>query len=273
MKIKPFFETHPIFRYEEFAAFMASRGTVRPQSWRQQLSYHQKVGNLIHIRKFIYAVKPLFSQDQWVDPYLLASKLTVDAVLAYHTALELHGLAYTTFSEFTFLVSKQLQPFTYEAQRFRGISQPKALINDGNIGCGIDEIKRAGVIIKLTSLERTLVDVLDRPDLGGGWEEIWRSIDNITRLDTNKVVEYALLLKNATTVAKVGYFLEQRPSHFAADKNSIDALLLHIPKQPHYMSRDSQAKGKYIEKWQLIVPLEIINRSWEEPDVETGQSG
>jgi predicted transcriptional regulator of viral defense system len=268
MKIKPFFEAHPVFRYEEFAAFMVSQGTTRPQSWRQQLSYHQKVGNLIHIRKFIYAVKPPFSQDQGVDPYLLASKLTADAILSYHTALELYGLAYTTFSEFTFLINKQIQPFTYEAQRFRGISQPKALINDGNAGYGIEEVKRAGMIIKLTSLERTLVDVLDRPDLGGGWEEIWRSLDNITKLDTNKVVEYSLLLKNATTVAKVGYFLEQRPSYLAANKDSINKLLSHVPKQPHYMSHDSQEKGKYIEKWQLIVPLEIINRSWEEPDVE-----
>jgi hypothetical protein len=62
MKVKEFFSSHPVFRYEEFAAFMASIGTDRPESWRQQLSYHQKAGNLIHTRKFLYAVKPTFSQ-------------------------------------------------------------------------------------------------------------------------------------------------------------------------------------------------------------------
>lgn len=268
MKLKPFFESHPIFRYEEFAAYMTALGTTRPESWRQQLSYHQKAGNLIHIRKYIYAVKPYISQDEWIDPYLLASKLAADSIIAYHTALELLGLAYTTFSEFTFLVNKQLQPFIYEGQKFSGVKQPKALIGSGSTEYGVEEIKRGGMSIRLTSLERTVVDILDRPDLGGGWEEIWRSFDNITKLDTRKVVEYALLLENSTTVAKVGFFLEQRPSHLAADKSLVNQLRSHIPKQPHYMDRQNRGEGKYFEKWQLIVPMEIINRSWEEPDVE-----
>ena len=75
-------------------------------------------------------------------------------------------------------------------------------------------------------------------------------------------------MKNATTVAKVGYFFEQRPSHFAVEPRFIEKLLQYVPKQLHYMNRDRQKEGKYIEKWRLIVPLEIIHRTWEEPDVE-----
>jgi len=267
MKLKVFFETHPIFRYEEFLAFMIAAGASRPSSWRQQLSYHQKAGHLIHIRKRLYAVKPMVSQEQWVDPYLIASRATADAIIAYHTALELHGIAYTTFNEFTFLTNRQASPFDYEGQHFRTVIQPKALLNSGHTDFGVDIIQRGGLSIKLTCLERTIVDVLDRPYLGGGWEEIWRSLDNVTQLDTARFIEYALLLNNATTIAKVGYFLEQRPSHFILEKTHLEKLLIHIPKQPHYMSRESGA-GKYIEKWQLIVPLAIINRTWEEPDVE-----
>lgn len=267
MKIKHFFEAHPVFRYAEFSAFMVSAGVTRPASWRQQLSYHQKAGHLIHIRKFLYAAKPMFSQEQWIDPYLIASKATADSIIAYHTALELHGIAYTTFNEFTFLANRQISSFNYEGQHFRPIMQPKALMQDGDINYGIELAQRSGLSIKLTCLERTIVDVLDRPDLGGGWEEIWRSFDNVTQLNTERLIKYALLLNNATTIAKVGYFLEQRPSHFTLDKVHLGKLLSHIPKQPHYMSRES-GEGKYIEKWQLIVPLTIINRTWEEPDVE-----
>lgn len=267
MKIKHFFEAHPVFRYEEFSAFMVAAGITRPASWRQQLSYHQKAGHLIHIRKFLYAVKPMLSQEQWIDPYLIASKATADAIIAYHTALELHGIAYTTFNEFTFLANRQISSFNYEGQRFRPIIQPKALMQGSQIDYGIELTQRSGLSVKFTCLERTIVDLLDRPDLGGGWEEIWRSLDNVTQLDTKRLIEYALLLNNATTIAKAGYFLEQRPSHFTLEKIHFEKLLTHIPKQPHYMSRDS-GEGKYIEKWQLIVPLTIINRTWEEPDVE-----
>jgi predicted transcriptional regulator of viral defense system len=268
MKVKQFFEAHPVFRYEEFAAFMTSQGTNRPESWRQQLSYHQKAGHLIHIRKFLYAVKPSLSQPQWVDPYLIASKAAESAILAYHTALELHGIAYTTFNAFTFLTNRQMQAFTYAGQRFRAVCQPKKLVVNKKTEYACEEIKREGISVKLTSLERTIVDVLDRPDLGGGWEEIWRSLDNVTSIDTATMIEYALLLKNATVAAKVGFFLEQRPSHFVVEQKALAKLLSHLPKQPHYMSRDQRGEGKYIEKWRLIVPLTIINRTWEEPDVE-----
>lgn len=117
-------------------------------------------------------------------------------------------------------------------------------------------------------MARCIVDVLDRPDLGGGWEEIWRSLEYITQLDLNKMINYVLYLKNSTTAAKVGYFLEQRPAHLPVDQKAIQQLLSLIPKQAHYMDRSTQGEGKYIEKWQLIVPLEIINKTWEKPDAE-----
>jgi hypothetical protein len=47
--------------------------------------------------------------------------------------------------------------------------------------------------LRVAGLERTLVDVLDRPDLSGSWEEIWRSLESVEFFDLDKVVEYALL--------------------------------------------------------------------------------
>ena len=265
MSIQKFFETHPVFHFREFSDFMKSKGTNRPQSWRQRLSYHTKAGHLIHIRKFLYAVKATINQDQWVDPYLIANKVSQSSVIAYHSALELHGVAYTTFSEITFIVDQQMLPFYYEAQTFRPISTPKILSDQGQVGYGIEEIKRSGLSLRLTSLERSMVDVLDRPNLGGGWEEIVRSFDNILQFDINKVIEYTLLLNNATTVAKVGFFLEQRPKYLAIESRYIEKLLPYIPRQTHYIENPRGAKGKYIEKWNIIVPLEIIQKSWEEP--------
>jgi predicted transcriptional regulator of viral defense system len=264
VKLKHFFETHPIFRYEEFVDFMASQGITRLASCKQQLQYHQKAGHLIHLRKFIYAVKPSVNETIWIDPYLLASKAASNAVLAYHSALELHGLAYTTFNEFTFLTDRQIRPFIYVGQRFRAIYQPKTLLLHKKAYHEVESITREGLLIQITSLERTIVDLLDRPDLGGGWEEIWRSLENVTSLNVEKIISYALLLQNATTIAKVGFFLEQRPNYLTVDKDHTEKLLSYLPKQPHYMDKHVRGEGKYIEKWHLIVPLYILNRSWEE---------
>lgn len=38
MKLKTFFEANPVFRYEEFAAYLQSQGISRSAMWKQQLS-------------------------------------------------------------------------------------------------------------------------------------------------------------------------------------------------------------------------------------------
>lgn len=268
MNIQFFFDTHLIFRYQEYAEFMQKQSRQQLQSSRrQQLSYYHKAGRLIHIRKFLYAVKPISikAEDFWIDPYLIAGKATADSVLSYHTALELHNLAYTTFEELTFLTAQPSKSFTYSNQRFRAVSFPKSLVTIQETYHGVEQIQREGIKISITDLERTIVDVLDRPELAGGWEEVWRSLDHVVHFDPAKLVTYTLLLGNATTTAKVGFFLDQRPKHLKIDSKYLKQLIPHIPKQPHYLNRKQRDKGQYIKKWQLIVPLEIIERRWEEP--------
>ncbi len=266
MKTIDFFETHPIFRYEEFTEFMAEQGIDNPANARQQLQYHCKQGNLWHIRRLLYAVKPFPAvANVGVDPYLIAAKATQDAVLSHHTALELHGFAYTTFETLTYLTAQASKPFTYEDQNFRSVRFPTSLQEKNKTDYGVDTITRGGVTIRLTSLERTIVDILERPDLAGGWEEVLRSLEQVVSFDAQKLIDYTLMLDNATTVAKVGFFLEQRPEHLAVQSSITDQLLPYLPTQPHYIDRSQRKDGKLIKKWQLIVPAEILEQRWKEP--------
>ena len=68
------------------------------------------------------------------------------------------------------------------------------------------------------------MDVLDRPRHSGGWEEIWRSLESVEFFDVERVVEYALLLDNATTAAKVGFYLEQHRDALMIEPADIEVL-------------------------------------------------
>ena len=129
---------------------------------------------------------------------------------------------------------------------------------------GVVQAERAGLGIKVTSLERTLVDVLDRPDISGSWEEIWRSLESIEFFDIDKVVEYALLLGNATTTAKVGFFLDQHRDTLMVDDSHLKLLRDLRPCQPHYLERSKRKSGRLVSDWNLVVPEDIIERSWME---------
>lgn len=123
---------------------------------------------------------------------------------------------------------------------------------------------RSGVDVRVTNLERTMVDVLDRPQLGGGWEEIWRSLESVEFFDLDAVVDYALLLGNATTIAKAGFFLEQHRERLMVEERHLEQLRKHGPRAPFYLSRSQRHPGKLVAGWNLVVPLEVLERRWLE---------
>ncbi len=108
------------------------------------------------------------------------------------------------------------------------------------------------------------MDTLERPDLGGGWEEVWRSLESVEFFAIDRVVEYALLLDNATTVAKVGYFLDQHRERLMVEDRHLEALKSRRPARPHYLDRKGPSKGRLAGDWNLIVPSYIAEHAWEE---------
>lgn len=205
-----------------------------------------------------------------VDGYILASKMAEDAVLAYHTALELYGKAHSIHERFLYLTGHRAQtrPLYFRGTSFTGILFPRALRDKGKESFGIDKVDRAGVWLRSTSLERTLVDVLDRPSLGGGWEEIWRSLESVEFFDLDKVVDYALLLENSTTVAKVGFYLETHRKELMVEDKHLRRLRKLRPKQRAYMVRNSderkRSNKRLIRQWNLVVPDDVLEQAWEE---------
>lgn len=267
MSVKNFFNQHPVFRYEEFSDFMEENGTKHANSIYRLLGYYHKQGKIVSIRRLLYAVNSDTIMDKReIDPYLIASKATHNAVLAYHTALEIHNLAYTNFNEFTYLTMTPGRGFAFQNKHYRPASHPKILVTQQKELFGVDTIKRQGIDIKVTSLERTLVDILDRPDLSGGWEEIIRSLDHIVVFDAKKVIDYVVLLNKSSIAAKVGYFFEQFPKHLQLNKKYLNQVLELIPKKSCYLETAKKRKGQgiYIKKWQLIVPKYIAQQQWEE---------
>lgn len=266
MKHEEFFRKHPVFTGEELERHLSATGKSGHRTRESLLNYHRKTGHVVLIRRGLYAVIPPGADPDLypVDPFLVAAKLTKDAVLSYHTAMEVHGRAYSVREHLTYSAARPVAPVTFRSRIFRGVKFPQALSRAGKEDFAVIEVDRAGLEVRLTSLERTLVDVLDRPDLSGSWEEIWRSLESVEFFDLDKVVEYTLLLGNATTTAKVGFFLEQHRESLMVEEYHLKPLHDHRPRQPHYLDSSSRTSGKLVAKWNLIVPVALIERTWGE---------
>jgi hypothetical protein len=80
----------------------------------------------------------------------------------------------------------------------------------------------------------------------------------------DKTVEYVELLDNATTAAKVGFFLDQHREQLMVDPSHVERLKACCPKSPHYLERSQRGNNKFFPDWNLVVPDFIVERHWEE---------
>jgi predicted transcriptional regulator of viral defense system len=190
--------------------------------------------------------------------------MTADAVLAYHTALEFHAKAYSVYTRLHYVSKVKSLPLKFQSHEIRGVPVPHPLRAKGKEMYGVTCRKRSGVELRVTNLERTFVDVLDRPDLTGSLEEIWRSLESVEFFDLDQVVDYVLLLENATTAAKVGFFLEQHKETLMATDAHLNPLRKLRPRQPHYLIRGKRKGCQWTKDWNLMIPVEILNKSWGE---------
>lgn len=132
-----------------------------------------------------------------------------------------------------------------------------------DLGGGVAELRHAGAVVRVTTLERTLADVLDAPHRCGGWEEVWRSLEMVEFFDLDAVIDYTSKLGSRLTAARVGFFLEQHREALMVEDAHLEALRKLAPKAPRYL--DSKRKsGRLVSAWNLIVPERVLTREWVE---------
>jgi len=255
-----FFAQHPVFHYEELLSSLRQEKRYKETTLKSLLRYHIQEEHIARIRRGYYAVIDGTKNHSLPDSLLIAGRATQHSLIAYHSALVFHGIAYSMLNTVFFISESSCQPFRFQQTTYQPISSPTVL-SQGN-----PEIKsydRLGLTIHVTTIERTLVDCLDKTKYSGGFEEIWQAAHLIEFIDAERMVNYALLLNNATTIAKLGFFLEQHQAHFEIDEKILSALENKKPKGTHYLSKESQ-ENCYMRRWNLMVPLAIKNRIWEE---------
>ncbi len=256
-----FFDRNPVFMREEFLALKGSGRS--PLTSRNLLAHHTSRGRLVRVRRGLYATVPRGVEPgaARVDPYLMATKLAPDAVVAYHSALQFHGKAYSATNRFTYLTRRRLRALRFRDAEFVAVRCPASLRVLPDMGGGVLDQPHAGGHVRVATLERTLVDVLDAPQHGGGWEEVWRSLESVEFFDLDAVVKHALKLDSSLTVARVGFFLDQHRETLMAEERHLAALRKRAPAQPLYLDRKREP-GKLVRAWNLVVPERVLTRSW-----------
>jgi predicted transcriptional regulator of viral defense system len=264
MRSQDYFDTHPVFTFDEYRS-ARGRDSTSLSTVKNLLAGHVAAGRVVRVRQGLYATVPrgVDAARFEPDPFLLASHATDGAIVCGHAALQFFGKTYSVWSRFHFFAPQPRRPFSYRGAEFVPLLAPPSLRADAGRAEGVLQSAHAGGTVRVTSLERTLVDVLHAPDRAGGWEESWRSLEQVEYYDTGAVERHVRELGSALTAARVGYFLESHADALMLQPGSLDGIRRMAPRQARYLDASHQ-QGRLDRRWNLIVPTWLAERSWGE---------
>ena len=212
-----------------------------------------KEGKVGKIKRGLYFSIPLDQLDEKfeVDRYILANKIKNNYALGYHSALELHGAAYSAFNNIFILIKKQHR---FRKFRFQNVEYIPVINKHHNTHLTNINYKNREIIV--TDPARTFVECVSRTDLCGGWEECLKSLANLKGVEVTDVKEVLKIYQNTTLKLKTGYVLEllsKNSPYYGHIKNDILKPLKPTSDWiPVYIDRN--VPSKLNKKWGLYIP-------------------
>jgi predicted transcriptional regulator of viral defense system len=225
---------------------------VRNESTRKSmLKQLMNSGQIVHVRKGLYEVVPLEQvgkEKSVADKFLLARKVASPYCLVYHSALEIQGFANTALYKIVSVASpNQFRNFEYEGVTYRWIPRKNL---DGN-----EKTVWSTAQIVVSDRERTILDCIDRIDLAGGFEEVFKSLSSMANVNLGRLFRYAKEERKKVLFHKLGLFMsfqQIRESWHVTDEN-LKLIKRNISPRIYYFET-SRGKGKLVKEWNIIVP-------------------
>ncbi|MGM9738795.1 MAG: hypothetical protein ACI3ZT_10350 [Candidatus Cryptobacteroides sp.] len=160
---------------------------------------YQKRGYIQKIRRNLYCVLNLATGLPEVSRYEIACAVQFDAYLAYHTALEYYGLSHQFWYDVQVATTRPFMPFDHSGCAFISVRC--------KTDYGVDE-PRFNRGVRVTNLERTIVDCISRVDLAGGAEEFMHCMEGVKQLRASELMSVLHAYNTPVVYQKTGCVLE-----------------------------------------------------------------
>lgn len=223
---------------------------VRNENTAKDLLFNYKKQNLIClIRRDLYAVTDLVTKHCIATKFEIGSNITATSYISYHTALEYHGIAHQQFYILYVSSQQKFNEFEFDGINYLYCSSKTAL--------GIYSPHLNG-LIKVTDIERTVVDCIDRIDRGGGLEELIQSFVLINYLDEEKIERYLSAYNKAFLYQKVGFILSYFQQEMKLSALFFSSCKEKIGKSTRYLTTPEESPV-YFQEWKLCAPKNILS--------------
>jgi predicted transcriptional regulator of viral defense system len=213
------------------------------------LRRYKQDGLISQVRRNLYVATDLVTKSSIATPFEIGSQVTPSAYIAYHSALEYHGLSNQQFYKVYVSSKERFNDFDYEGLHYR--------CYESRLSAGI-LTPTGNPLVKVTDLERTVVDCLDYIDRTGGLEELLACFSPITYLKEDKLLEYLEGYDKQVLYQKAGFIL----SYFKTQMQLSDTFFVTCKsktgKSIRYLT-DATESNTFFKEWNLYAPSNILS--------------
>lgn len=225
---------------------------------KKTLQRYKKSGLIKHIQRELYYTVNLENRNAGANRYVIAGKINKDAYLVCHSAFEIHGLANQVSFDVWVASEKRFNAFKFEGTRYRYAGK--------GINIGVIQYK-LNPKIKVTGLERTVIDSLKNIEYGGGIHELDECLAICPMLDNQKLKSYLEKYNLQFLYKKAGYFFERYQKQMGIGNDLLELCEQKSGRSLRYLGEEAQnGSGKLIKRWNLIVPDDLESDRNKESD-------
>jgi predicted transcriptional regulator of viral defense system len=182
--------------------------------------------------------------------YRVPRALHDDAVVALHSALELHGVANQVFQTVYYFSSSARKDVVFDHVTYHRVAPPRAAATPSHrlfqTECGADNVL-------VTTRERSFVDCLLFLDYSGGVDELDKSLAMFPSFDFEAALAYLKLLGRPWLYARLGFFLDRHADKLFFRGKTRDRFLRKVPRGVVYLA-DKRPGNRWVPTWKLMVP-------------------
>ena len=226
----------------------------------QQIAFRlSEAGLASRLKRGTYVLNP---PDAWgergaplTDWYEAAAAIAAPAPysLSYYTAMTLHRMTQHPLRTVFVAVARAQRDITVGSAHFKFVVLAKHRFFGH-----IDHVLGPGRVVRVTDLERTFIDNVDRPDLCGGLEETVRGFRR-RRADLNadRLLRHVMRLKEPAVTKRLGFLLEI--SGFG-EPSLLWELERIAGRSKRYVPLDttqSQRTGQRNKRWELVINTDL----------------
>jgi predicted transcriptional regulator of viral defense system len=213
-------------------------------------------GWVARLQRGLYTTVPLEAEDPetWsADPWAIAAVAMAPGYIGGWTALHHWDLTDQVFSTTVFITSRPVA----RRRRQIGASGLELRHRPESALFGTRRVWRDGVPVPISDRERTLVDCLDDPSLGGGLRHTSEALVTYSEREDaawRRLVDYGDRLGNRTVFKRLGYIAE---SLDLADEELIDECLLRVSAGTGRLDPALPSTGPTRSRWGLRINASV----------------